>query len=75
MRYKRLRFSAEGMKFSAKENQKEWFDDLILKIESLSSLFIFAHVQFKRSIAKHSTEIREKMDNIFYKRQRTSNHF
>ena len=31
MRYKRLRFSAEGMKFLAKEDQKEWFDDLIFK--------------------------------------------
>ena len=60
MKYKRLSFSAEGMTFLAKEDQKEWFDDLISKIESLISLSIFAHVQFERSIAKHATEIRER---------------
>ena len=47
---KSLRFSAEGMKFLAKENQKEWFDDLISKIESLSSLSIFTHVQFGKHL-------------------------
>jgi hypothetical protein len=46
-------------------------------LNHFSSLPIFAHVQFERSIAKHATEIREKMDNIYSirKRQRTSNHF
>ena len=34
---------------------------------------IFAHVQFERSIAKHATETREKMDNILFYKNETKN--
>ena len=54
MRYKRSKITAEGLSYIATEDTKEWFDDLISMIDSLSSLSIFAHREFEKSIAEQA---------------------
>ena len=54
------------MSYIATEDTKEWFDDLISMIDSLSSLSIFAHREFEKSIAEQAAEVRKQMETIFY---------
>jgi hypothetical protein len=61
---KRSRLLPDGNTVLDLEHQKEWFDDYIATIESLSSLAIFAPQEFERTIAIHATGFRTEFESL-----------
>jgi hypothetical protein len=62
MRYKRSGITAEGKPYLGKDATKEWFDDLISIVESLSLLSIVANQEFEKNISHHAANFRERMN-------------
>jgi hypothetical protein len=57
LKYRFSSFTAEGKPFLAKDDQKEWFEDLASVIESLNLLPIFANKKFANDLVDKANKL------------------
>ena len=61
---KRSKVMSNGAAILSEEHQKEWFDDYIATIESLSAISIYSREEFENSIEHCAIELRVEMEKI-----------
>jgi hypothetical protein len=70
---KRSRLLANGVSVLSLEHQKEWLDDYIATVESLSLLAIFASDEFQANIEDHAVKIRTEFEALLRSPNNTNN--
>jgi hypothetical protein len=65
-KYKRSKVLAGGTTVLSREDTKEWFDDIIMLMDSLVSLSVITPREYAKGISKQATEVKRQIEDIFY---------